>query len=105
MKSNSDTPSLRQRQGMIIMTVILVATLSTLLVTMTVIQVAFAGNLNNSKSNVYRSTQNVESNEGGPVEQTSTSTDESITTIENTNTNTASIECDEDCDADINQVN
>jgi hypothetical protein len=88
---------------MMIMMVILGATLSTLLVTMTVTQEALAGNLNSSKSNVYRSTQNVESNEGGSVEQTSTFTDESITTIENTNT--ASIECDEDCDADINQVN
>jgi len=59
------------------MYILSVATLATLLFTMTVTQQqqAFAAiNLNSSKSNIYRATQNVQSNEGGSVEQTSTNT-------------------------------
>lgn len=73
--NNNDTYSLHQRQGkMTIMMFVLVATLSTLLVTMTVTQAFAAISLNSSKSNIYRSTQNANSNEGGSVEQTSTNT-------------------------------
>lgn len=58
-----------------IMMVVVVATLATLLVAMSVTQQGFAAiNLNSSKSNIYRATQNVGSNEGGTVEQTSTNT-------------------------------
>jgi len=69
--------SLRQQQRKLIMYILSVATLATLLFTMTVTQQqqAFAAiNLNSSKSNIYRATQNVQSNEGGSVEQTSTNT-------------------------------
>lgn len=90
----------------------IVATLATLLVTMTVTEVSAAINLNSSKSNVYRSTQNAQPNEGSSVEQTSTNTcncpsdDETTTfTTEDTNTNTTSIECGDNCDTTVNQVN
>jgi hypothetical protein len=58
------------------MYILSVVTLAALLFLMTVTQQqAFAAtNLNSSKSNIYRATQNVQSNEGGSVEQTSTST-------------------------------
>ena len=57
------------------MYILSVATLATLLFLMTVTQQVFAAtNLNNSRSNIYRATQNVQSNEGGSVEQQSTNT-------------------------------
>lgn len=65
----------QQQQGKPIMYILSVATLATLLFLMTVTQQSFAAtNLNNSKSNIYRATQNVQSNEGGSVEQQSTNT-------------------------------
>jgi hypothetical protein len=66
----------QQQQGKPIMYILSVVTLSTLLFLMTLTQQqAFAAtNLNSSKSNIYRATQNVQSNEGGSVEQTSTNT-------------------------------
>ena len=58
------------------MYILSVATLATLLFLMTVTQqqIFAATNLNNSKSNIYRATQNAQANEGGSVEQTSTNT-------------------------------
>lgn len=56
------------------MMTVVVATLTILLITMTVTQAFAAVNLNSSKSNIYRSTQNAQSNEGGSVEQQSTNT-------------------------------
>ena len=58
------------------MYILSVATLATLLFLMTVTQEqAFAAiNLNSSKSNIYRATQNAQANEGGSVEQQSTNT-------------------------------
>lgn len=56
------------------MMIVLVTTLAALLVTMAATQAFAAINLNSSKSNIYRATQNVQSNEGGSVEQTSTNT-------------------------------
>ena len=51
------------------MYILSVATLATLLFLMTVTQQVFAAtNLNSSKSNIYRATQNVQSNDGGSVE-------------------------------------
>ena len=65
----------QQQQRKPIMYILSVVTLATLLFLMTVTQQAFAAtNLNSSKSNIYRATQNVQSNEGGSVEQTSTNT-------------------------------
>jgi hypothetical protein len=62
------------QQGKMIMMIVVVTTLFALLVTMSVTQAFAAINLNSSKSNIYRSTQNVQSNEGGSVEQVSTNT-------------------------------
>jgi hypothetical protein len=67
----------QQQQRKPIVYILSVATLATLLFTMTVTQqqqALAAINLNSSKSNIYRATQNVQSNEGGSVEQTSTNT-------------------------------
>ncbi|MGH9976658.1 MAG: hypothetical protein ACRD8Z_12620, partial [Nitrososphaeraceae archaeon] len=62
-----------QQQGKPIMYILSVATLATLLFIMTVTQQAFATtNLNSSKSNIYRNSQNAQANEGGSVEQQST---------------------------------
>ena len=69
--------SIQQRpKGKPIMYILSVATLATLLFLMTVTQqqIFAATNLNNSKSNIYRATQNAQANEGGSVEQTSTNT-------------------------------
>ena len=64
-----------QRQRKMITVFVVVVTVATLLVTVTITTQAFAAiNLNSSKSNIYRSTQSVGSNEGGSVEQTSTNT-------------------------------
>jgi hypothetical protein len=73
LKCSNDKDSIQQ-QGRIIAIVIVVATLTTLLVTMSIAQAFAATNLNSSRSNIYRATQNVQSNEGGSVEQTSTNT-------------------------------
>jgi hypothetical protein len=63
----------QQHKGKPIIYILSVATLATLLFIMTVTQQVFAAtNLNSSKSNIYRATQNVQSNEGGSVEQQST---------------------------------
>jgi hypothetical protein len=62
------------QQGKMIMMIVVVTTLAALLVTMAATQAFAATNLNSSKSNTYRATQNVQSNEGGSVEQTSTNT-------------------------------
>jgi hypothetical protein len=62
------------QEGNMITMIVVVTTLVALLVTMTVTQAFAAINLNSSKSNIYRSTQNVQSNEGGSVEQVSTNT-------------------------------
>jgi hypothetical protein len=62
------------QQGKMIMTIVVVVTLATILVTVTATQAFAAVNLNSSKSNIYRSTQHVQSNEGGSVEQVSTNT-------------------------------
>jgi len=72
MKCNNDTHS--TQQGKMIMMSLVVVTIATILITMTETQAFAAVNLNSSKSNIYRSTQNVQSNEGGSVEQTSTNT-------------------------------
>ena len=56
------------------MMIAVVATLVTFLLTMTVTEVFAAVNLNSSKSNIYRATQDAQANEGGSVEQTSTNT-------------------------------
>jgi hypothetical protein len=58
------------------MHILSVATLATLLFLMAVTQQqAFSAiNLNSSKSNIYRATQDAQANEGGSVEQTSTNT-------------------------------
>jgi hypothetical protein len=61
-------------QGGKMMTIVVVITVATLLVTVTATQAFAAINLNSSKSNIYRSTQHVQSNEGGSVEQVSTNT-------------------------------
>lgn len=54
------------------MMILVVITVSTFLVTMTL---AFAAtNLNSSKSNIYRSSQDAQANEGGSIEQQSTNT-------------------------------
>jgi hypothetical protein len=62
------------QQVKMIMMIALVATLAALLVTMAATQAFAAINLNSSKSNIYRATQNAQSSEGGSVEQTSTNT-------------------------------
>lgn len=62
------------QQVKMIMMIVLVTTLAALLVTMAATQAFAAINLNSSKSNIYRATQSVQSNEGGSVEQTSTNT-------------------------------
>ena len=67
LKCRNDKHSLQQ--GKMIMMLAIVATLATLLVSMTVTEVFAATNLNSSKSNIYRSTQNAQSNEGGSVQQ------------------------------------
>lgn len=73
MKYSNDKQSMGQGKTTIM--IVVVATLATRLVTMTVTQRAFAATkLNSSKSNTARSTQNVQSNEGGSVEQQSTNT-------------------------------
>jgi hypothetical protein len=70
--------SIQQQQrekGKPIVYILSVATLATLLLIMTVTQQGFAAtNLNNSKSNIYRATQNALANEGSSVEQQSTNT-------------------------------
>ena len=72
MKCKNGTLSVQQVK--MIMMIVLVTTLAALLVTMAATQAFAAINLNSSKSNIYRATQNVQSNEGGSVEQTSTNT-------------------------------
>jgi hypothetical protein len=62
------------QHGKMVMMIVVVTTLVAFLVTMSVTQAFAAINLNSSKSNIYRSTQNVQSNEGGSVEQVSTNT-------------------------------
>lgn len=62
------------QQGKMILTIVVVVILATILVTVTATQALAAVNLNSSKSNIYRSTQYVQSNEGGSVEQVSTNT-------------------------------
>ena len=52
--------------------IVVVVTLSMLLVTMIATQAFGATNLNSSKSNIYRSTQNVQANEGRSVDYQST---------------------------------
>lgn len=69
-----DNGTLSMQQVKMIMMIVLVTTLSALLVTMAATQAFAAINLNSSKSNIYRATQNAQSNEGGSVEQTSTNT-------------------------------
>lgn len=69
-----DNGTLSMKQGKMIMMIVVVTTLAALLVTMAATQTFAATNLNSSKSNIYRATQNVQSNEGGSVEQTSTNT-------------------------------
>jgi hypothetical protein len=69
-----DNGPLSIQQGKMILMIVVVTTLFAPLVTMSVTQVFAAINLNSSKSNIYRSTQNVQSNEGGSVEQVSTNT-------------------------------
>ena len=69
-----DNGTLSMQQGKMVMMIIVVSTLAALLVTMAATQAFAAINLNSSKSNIYRSTQNVQSNEGGSVEQVSTNT-------------------------------
>jgi flagellar basal body-associated protein FliL len=57
------------------MTILVVVTVFTLLVTMTATQAFAAKNLNSSKSNIYRSTQQIQDIEGGGSgEQVSTNT-------------------------------
>ena len=71
----STTLQQQRQQRKPILYIISVATLATLLFIMTLTQQAFAAtNLNSSKSNIYRATQNAQSNEGGSVEQQSTNT-------------------------------
>ena len=70
MNCNNNKHSLPQ--GKMMTMVVVAVTLSTLLVTMTATQAFGAINLNSSKSNIYRSTQNVQANEGGSVEYQST---------------------------------
>ncbi|MGH9988298.1 MAG: hypothetical protein ACRD8W_30555 [Nitrososphaeraceae archaeon] len=67
-----DNGTLSMQQVKMIMMIVLVTTLAALLVTMAATQAFAAINLNSSKSNIYRATQNAQSNEGGSVEQTST---------------------------------
>jgi hypothetical protein len=69
-----DNGTLSMQQVKMITMIVLVTTLAGLLVTMAATQAFAAINLNSSKSNIYRATQNVQSNEGGSVEQTSTNT-------------------------------
>jgi hypothetical protein len=69
-----DNGTLSMQQVKMITMIVLVTTLAALLVTMAATQAFAAINLNSSKSNIYRATQNVQSNEGGSVEQTSTNT-------------------------------
>lgn len=112
MKCSTDKHSVQHR-GKVVTMILTVVTLATLLVAVTVTEQAFAAiNLNSSKSNIYRSTQNAQPSEGGSVEQTSTNTcncpsDDETTIIatEDTYTNTASIECDDNCNTTVNQVN
>ncbi|MGH9926421.1 MAG: hypothetical protein ACRD5B_13705, partial [Nitrososphaeraceae archaeon] len=72
MKCNNNEQSQSRRKS--IMMILVVVTLLTLLVTMTATQAFAATNLNSSKSNIYRSSQNAQANEGGSVEQQSTNT-------------------------------
>jgi hypothetical protein len=60
------------QQGKMMLMIVVVTTLGALLVKMSLTQAFAAINLNSSKSNIYRSTQYVQSNEGGSVEQVST---------------------------------
>ena len=69
-----DNGTLSMQQGKMIMMIVVVTTLAALLVTMAATQAFAAINLNSSKSNIYRATQNAQANEGGSVEQTSTNT-------------------------------
>jgi hypothetical protein len=69
-----DNGILSLHQVKMIMMIVVVTTLAALLVTMAATQAFAAINLNSSKSNIYRATQNAQSNEGGSVEQTSTNT-------------------------------
>jgi hypothetical protein len=69
-----DNGTLSLQEGKMITMIVVVTTLVVLLVTMSLTQAYAAINLNSSKSNIYRSTQNVQSNEGGSVEQVSTNT-------------------------------
>jgi len=75
LKFNQSSTQPQRRQPTIVY-ILSVATLATLLFLMTLTQqqVFAATNLNNSKSNIYRATQNAQANEGGTVEQTSTNT-------------------------------